>query len=119
VDDLAARVFSLTLYGWLLGIEVSEDGSYSRGEPKPMHYAMREARISIANMEEGVATWGAYQHYGNPYFQLFNTVQDKRDEDEGGKKKKGARKKSARSSKKSGSRKAKRPSAKSAKKSSK
>ena len=37
-----------------------------------MHYAMREARIQIANMEEGVATWGAYQHYGNPFLRFFN-----------------------------------------------
>jgi pimeloyl-ACP methyl ester carboxylesterase len=115
VDDLAARVFALTLYGWLLGIEVCEEGGYSRGEPKPMHYAMREARISIANMEEGVGTWGAYQHYGNPYFQLFNTTPDKRGDDEDGKKSR-PRKKSAGSRKRTRSRQAGKASAKPARK---
>ncbi|MBD0371836.1 MAG: CHAT domain-containing protein [Pyrinomonadaceae bacterium] len=112
VDDLAARVFSLTLYGWLLGIQVGEDGSYSRGTPKPMHYAMREGRIAIANMEEGVSTWGAYQHYGNPYFQLFNPT-DKA-EDEGGKSK--TQRKAAPGSKKTGSRKAGKSSSKAGRK---
>ncbi|HEX8745692.1 MAG TPA: CHAT domain-containing protein, partial [Pyrinomonadaceae bacterium] len=112
VDDLAARIFSLTLYGWLLGIRAGEDGGYSRGEPKPMHYAMREARIQIANMEEGVATWGAYQHYGNPYFQLFNAPQDKAVDEA----KKTARKKPAKSAKKAVSRKAVKSSTKSSRK---
>ncbi|HKS27623.1 MAG TPA: CHAT domain-containing protein [Pyrinomonadaceae bacterium] len=114
VDDLAARIFSLTLYGWLLGIKVEEDGSYSRGEPKPMHYAMREARIQIANMEEGVATWGAYQHYGNPYFQLFNAPQGKAGDD--GQEKKSTRKKTARGSKKAVGSKARKPSARKSRK---
>ena len=77
VDDLAARVFSLTLYGWLLGIEVDDDGNHLRREPKPIHYSMREARLAIATIEEGLGTWGAYQHYGNPYFQLFNSSEGK------------------------------------------
>lgn len=117
VDDLAARIFSLTLYGWLLGINVGEDGSYSKGEPKPMHYAMREARISIANMEEGVATWGAYQHYGNPYFQLFNATQDRRGAEEKAKRSRKAAKNSAPGSKKTGSRKRGRQASKAGKKS--
>jgi pimeloyl-ACP methyl ester carboxylesterase len=118
VDDLAARIFSLTLYGWMLGINVGEDGSYSKGEPKPMHYSMREARIAIANMEEGVATWGAYQHYGNPYFQLFNAPADKRDDaaQGGGKKKSAPRKKTVLSSKRAGRSKAKKSPVKAARK---
>jgi len=33
---------------------------------------MREARLTIARTPNGRTTWGAYQHYGNPYFRLFN-----------------------------------------------
>jgi pimeloyl-ACP methyl ester carboxylesterase len=107
VDDLAARMFALTVYSGLLGIAVGEDGSYSRIDPKPMHHAMRMARLAIASTEEGVSTWGAYQHYGNPYFQLFNPLDNRRDEEgEGGKKRSAARKKAARASKKTVSRKA-------------
>jgi hypothetical protein len=36
-----------------------------------MHAAMREAREAIAEKPEGVRTWGAYQHYGSPYFRFF------------------------------------------------
>lgn len=103
VDDLAARMFSLTLYSGLLGIAVGEDGSYSKKDPRPMHYSMREARKAIARTEEGVATWGAYQHYGNPYFQLFNAPEDKPDEKEKDGTKRGKRRGGARSSKSKGS----------------
>jgi hypothetical protein len=105
VDDLAARLFSLTLYGWLLGIEVQEDGSYSRREPKPMHYSMREARLAIATIEEGLATWGAYQHYGNPYFQFFHASDGKGDAVDKKKKRQAKRDTQARSSKSDGGRK--------------
>jgi hypothetical protein len=37
-----------------------------------MHLAMSEARRAIANTDAGVRTWGAYQHYGNPYLQFFD-----------------------------------------------
>jgi hypothetical protein len=38
----------------------------------PMHEAMRDARVTIAERSAGRLTWGAYQHYGNPYFQFFH-----------------------------------------------
>lgn len=83
VDDLAARVFSLRLYGQLLGIEpvvdeprggvqpVGREARLVEG-PQPMHIAMNRARLAIMRTPNGVRTWGAYQHYGNPYFRLFD-----------------------------------------------
>lgn len=70
VDDAAARQFALDLYGRLLGM--SSNGE--RVQPPsfaPMHVAMREARLAIADTGGGYLTWGAYQHYGNPHFRLF------------------------------------------------
>jgi hypothetical protein len=70
VDDAAARQFALDLYGRLLGMT-------STGERMPvpsfapMHAAMREARLAIADTGGGYLTWGAYQHYGNPHARLF------------------------------------------------
>jgi CHAT domain len=66
VDDVAAREFAVTLYSNLLGIQTA-----AAGNPVPMHEAMREARLAIARTANGRTTWGAYQHYGNPYFRLF------------------------------------------------
>jgi pimeloyl-ACP methyl ester carboxylesterase len=75
IDDLSARFFALTLYGRLLGIDVQysrEQGfEFARGEMKPMHVAMREARLAIADTHAGRQSWGAYQHYGNPNFRFF------------------------------------------------
>jgi hypothetical protein len=83
VDDAAARTFAQTLYGALLGIARDEEtGRYVsvlRGDaippssfPSPMHVAMRDARLATARTANGLRTWGAYQHYGNPYLQLFD-----------------------------------------------
>jgi hypothetical protein len=63
VNDLAARDFAQRLYAGLLGLEGRE--------VEPIHVAMREARVTIYNKDYGVRTWGAYQHYGNPYFHLI------------------------------------------------
>ena len=73
VNDVAARTFALRVYSGLLGIKHDrEHNTDGVGETEHMHKAMRQARCEIANRPEGVSTWGAYQHYGNPYFQLFN-----------------------------------------------
>jgi hypothetical protein len=69
VDDVAARMFAVTLYAKLLGIQ--SDAVANAGGPVPMHEAMKEARLGIARTPNGRTTWGAYQHYGNPYFRLF------------------------------------------------
>jgi hypothetical protein len=74
VDDAAARTFALTLYARLLGIDPTASASrsqQSKPEAFPMHEAMKQARLAIARTPNGRTTWGAYQHYGNPYFQLF------------------------------------------------
>lgn len=73
VDDAAARQFALDLYGRLLGMT---SGGERMQPPSfdPMHVAMREARLAIADTGGGYLTWGAYQHYGNPHFRLFVPV---------------------------------------------
>lgn len=75
VDDTAAREFALTLYAGLLGLRRAKDGSgrYEAAESSMMFEAMRDARRAVANRDYGARTWGAYQHYGNPYLQLFFT----------------------------------------------
>jgi hypothetical protein len=62
VNSKAALVFAVTLYTNLLGLD---------GPSQPMHVAMRRARIAVWNEDNGLHTWGAYQHYGNPYFRFF------------------------------------------------
>ncbi len=79
VDDVAARTFALSLYGGLLGIELEDSGAAAHNgkqEALPMHDAMRQARLAIAKTTNGRTTWGAYQHYGNPYFQFFYSRPD-------------------------------------------
>jgi pimeloyl-ACP methyl ester carboxylesterase len=74
VDDLAARMFALTLYSNLLGIELGDAARRPERRPegaRSMLEAMREARVRIASTPNGRTTWGAYQHYGNPYFLFF------------------------------------------------
>ncbi len=94
VDDRAAREFALNLYTKLLGMEcketlppAQEEGAQAQKKPSrrvsymahaagpaPMYRAMQAARCAIANpIHYDVRTWGAYQHYGNPYFQLFDS----------------------------------------------
>lgn len=77
IGDVAARVFAQTLYAGLLGYE---DGTADNPDRRPerraagakrMFEAMRDARLAIARTADGRTTWGAYQHYGNPYFQFF------------------------------------------------
>jgi pimeloyl-ACP methyl ester carboxylesterase len=66
VDDEAARTFARRLYSELLGLSPATDFAF-------LHTAMREARRAIASDFAGARTWGAYQHYGNPYFRFFNS----------------------------------------------
>jgi hypothetical protein len=39
-----------------------------------MHEAMKQARLSIKEAYNDSLTWGAYQHYGDPYFRFFERV---------------------------------------------
>jgi hypothetical protein len=77
VDDEAARVFARTLYAGLLGLHLDDDGlKVGLTTPLVMYSAMQRARIAAANSPNGEQTWGAYQHYGNPYFRIFDPRQD-------------------------------------------
>jgi hypothetical protein len=62
VNSEAGLLFATTLYHNLLGLD---------GPPQPMHVAMRRARVAVWNGQKGLQSWGAYQHYGNPYFRFF------------------------------------------------
>jgi pimeloyl-ACP methyl ester carboxylesterase len=90
VEDDPARQFALRLYSGLLGLsktpaqgKASKSGTqtipYQRGLFEPMHEAMREARRTIGANGYGGRTWGAYQHYGNPYFRFFDAITMERD----------------------------------------
>jgi pimeloyl-ACP methyl ester carboxylesterase len=83
VDDAAARQFARTLYSCLLGLPREAEGAVGNAETAPlfeqMHVAMREARLAIFDTPGGTRTWGAYQHYGNPYFQFFDPRTMKQD----------------------------------------
>jgi CHAT domain-containing protein len=68
IDDGAARSFALELYRNLLGLGSGPDA------PRPMHRAMLAARVAIARTRDGARTWGAYQHYGDPFFRLFRAA---------------------------------------------
>ncbi len=85
VDDRAAQTFALRLYADLLGVSLAEalgqaqetettaePPRHARKPPLPMYAAMRNARLQIANTPNGARTWGAYQHYGNPYYRFFD-----------------------------------------------
>ena len=72
VDDRAALRFAASLYGQLLGIRWDGDRSdFVLDSPRPMYVAMREARRALFRDAGGRRTWGAYQHYGNPFYRVF------------------------------------------------
>jgi len=115
VDDLAAHEFAATMYANLLGLaregplsspartngrahrtaSTERDRATTWNGPQPMHMAMRAARLAIAHSPGGVTTWGAYQHYGDPNFRLFE-YSTRAEPVEHGKKKKAATKASKR-----------------------
>jgi hypothetical protein len=83
VEDRSARDFALTLYAGLLGLVVNAQPeqagepnglTYHKRLPLPMYKAMQQARTAIAMPPSSIRTWGAYQHYGNPYFRFFDPV---------------------------------------------
>jgi hypothetical protein len=83
VDDIAARCFATVLYGALLGLDVGADGQLQAAvsgspqslKPCPMYLAMLRARLAVAGTFSGRGTWGAYQHYGNPYYRILSPPQ--------------------------------------------
>lgn len=65
VDDAAALAFAKRVYRGLLGLQEDQP------KAEPLHEAMKAARLEIALLGDGgLATWGAYQHYGDPYFRI-------------------------------------------------
>jgi hypothetical protein len=89
VDDAAARHFALALYAGLLRMgefapqpptraSSLRDGEFPEvdtpAEPMVMYEAMRYARLAIANAPGAARNWGAYQHYGDPFFRLFDAL---------------------------------------------
>ncbi len=76
INDLAARQFAKVLYSELLGLGETRRDGQSVAVPQPLHVAMRRARLALVAEPEGIATWGAYQHYGNPYYRFFHMRPD-------------------------------------------
>lgn len=76
VDDLTAQMFATNVYSMLLGLRWNKgQNRYEPQSPAPLHVAMRKARKAISENEAYDArTWGAYQHYGNPFMQLFDAA---------------------------------------------
>lgn len=67
VDDAAALAFATRVYRGLLGLVATG--------AEPLHEAIRAGRLDIAALGEGGrGTWGAYQHYGDPYFRIAAPV---------------------------------------------
>ncbi len=66
ISDAAASGFAEELYGRMLG-DPGPNGERD-GVPVLMFEALRAARRRISN----TTTWGAYQHYGDPYFRLLH-----------------------------------------------
>ena len=88
VDDAGARNFALALYAALLRmrefapkppIDEASPGRVGKLPPVDtparsmvMYEAMRYARLAIATAHTAARTWGAYQHYGDPFFRLLD-----------------------------------------------
>ena len=70
----AALEFALTLYRALLGLPATDGGPRPAGARR---HARRDAPRAddIAREACGRQTWGAYQHYGNPHFRLFDRLE--------------------------------------------
>ncbi|MFN7921388.1 MAG: alpha/beta fold hydrolase [Bryobacteraceae bacterium] len=58
VSDAAAVTFAEVFYEQLLG------------KKNEIHIAVRQARLETKKSGDGALTWGAYQHYGDPFWRL-------------------------------------------------
>jgi pimeloyl-ACP methyl ester carboxylesterase len=63
VADDAAAAFATEMYAALVGAKGKR--------PVYAYEAMMNARSAIWQQPTGQQSWGAYQHYGNPWFRLF------------------------------------------------
>ena len=89
IDDSAARTFAIELYANMICLQSKQGGigfekRATTETPKYMYMykAMQKARQKIQDIDTGIRTWGAYQHYGNPYLQFFNSDIDQDDDDD-------------------------------------
>jgi hypothetical protein len=77
VGDSAALTFARTFYAAMLGValDTAYDGPVGKAvrTPTDIVHAMREARLATLRSSGGLTTWGAYQHYGNPYSRFFES----------------------------------------------
>ena len=72
VGDAPARLFARVFYGAMLGLELTEDNGRLVPEkvatgPVDLAEALCRARVEVRKLPGGLRTWGAYQHYGNPF----------------------------------------------------
>jgi len=76
VGDAPARLFARVFYGAMLGLELTEDNGRLVAEkvatgPVDLAEALRRARVEVRKLPGGLRTWGAYQHYGNPFTRFL------------------------------------------------
>jgi hypothetical protein len=72
INDTTALEFARRMYRGLLGLQGSGQA------PEPIHEALSAARQEIARLGlGGLQTWGAYQHYGDPFFRFFSDAEQK------------------------------------------
>ena len=64
VNDAVALEFAEEFYSTMFGLTAAEG-------PAPIHRALQRARIVAGGMSDA-RSWGAYQHYGNPFFRFFD-----------------------------------------------
>ena len=69
VNDSAALDFAGTFYRAMFGLE--------NEPPAPIHRALQQARL-VAGSQSDARSWGAYQHYGNPFFRFFDPTTPRR-----------------------------------------
>jgi len=72
VNDDAALTFALSLYRELLGLQ--DDKPSTPGRFATMAEALKAARAAIIGQGGGGRTWGAYQHYGSPFYRFFDAA---------------------------------------------
>ncbi len=76
VGDGAARQFARVFYGAMLGLDLTEEkgrlvAMRAITGPTDLAEALRRARAEVQKMRGGLRTWGAYQHYGNPFSRFL------------------------------------------------
>ena len=73
-DDASARECARWFYAGVLGLSAPDDKASVIGTAPPatIGYALRDARRKAFAFKPASSTWGAYQHYGDPYLRFFD-----------------------------------------------